>query len=422
MLVHADSLPFQKPINAKSETVNTKHPKRINSMKHQTIILSFLFLQTITLLGQVGAIDTLPVYKIIPDTLTIGERDSNGYRQGTHYQYNVNGTINFIRTYKNDTLNGFLGCYSPKGFVNSEQFYKNGQMDSLWFDYAEGNILEEKGYYKNGLKHGIFLKFYKDGNLKYEGYYQNDTLVGLEIHYYDNKQISAIGNKKNGEYKTFYKNGKISDIFYYENYHVSRHLHYFIDSLKNEPPKHILPKPLNGSNIVNKTKLKVDELYSNVTGSVNSMDFVTDAAICLDDSLLTIRFYSDIFVVKGDGLHYCSGCINYDSENQLAYNSYGTNMELFTNENNEEDVRYFERDEKIANSSYNITVHRNQLQCQDTGNNPMTIEFQGKTLELKDLKNVQIFEYDANRDGVNELYIISYQSCLGLVKILRVMK
>ena len=210
-------------------------------MKYQIIILSLLFLQTLTLFGQVGSIDTLPVYKIIPDTLIIGGRDSNRYRQGVHYQYNNNGTINFIRTYKNDTLNGFLGCYSPKGFVNSEQFYKNGQMDSLWFDYEDGNILAEKGFYKNGLKHGIFLEFYKNGNLKYEGYYQNDTLVGLEIHYYDNKRISAIGDKKNGAYKTFYKNGMISDIFYYENYLVRRHLHYFTDSLNNEAPKYIPP-------------------------------------------------------------------------------------------------------------------------------------------------------------------------------------
>ena len=104
-------------------------------MKQKTIFLIIILFQTLTLFGQVGSIDTLPVYKIIPDTLIKGVRDSNGKRQGVHYQYNDKGTINFIRTYKNDTLNGFLGCYSPKGFVNSEQFYKNGKRDSLWFDY-----------------------------------------------------------------------------------------------------------------------------------------------------------------------------------------------------------------------------------------------------------------------------------------------
>lgn len=78
------------------------------------------------------------------------------------------------------------------------------------------------------------------------------------------------------------------------------------------------------------------------------------------------------------------------------------------------------RDEIIPSKEFKIIVHRQKLQCNDTGNNPLTIEYKGKTLSIANLKNIQVFEYDADKNGRNEIYIISFQSCDGRYKILKV--
>ena len=107
---------------------------------------------------------------------------------------------------------------------------------------------------------------------------------------------------------------------------------------------------------------------------------------------------------------------------EVKHGSFTTNYESFLTDENEVDFIQFERDDKYKSNEFNIVVHRKKAKCQDTGNNPITIDFEGHKLELNNLKNVQIFEFDSNNDGKNELYIISYESCDGLVQILRIKK
>ncbi|MES2656639.1 MAG: hypothetical protein V4620_13675 [Bacteroidota bacterium] len=360
------------------------------------------------------------VYKIKPDTLIQGYKDQNGLKQGSFYTYNSNKTVNFIRTYKNDTLNGFLGCYNPNGYINSEQFYKNGKPDGIYFEYEGANKIVSKGYYKEGLKHGVFIEFHENGNLKYEGFFQNDVLVGDEIHYYPNKVIRSIGNTESGNYQYFDNAGNLKRNIEYEKGVITRTQIYCSDSLKKLPHTFIKPKALQTKDIKNTSTLKVEELYSNYQTTSNEMDFIEGASITWVDSSLAIRFDRFIYFIKANGLYRCKDCADYDSKYNMPVSTFGTNREMFTNEKNEEDIRYFERDETVPSKKYKITVHRQQLQCDDTGNNPLTIEYKGKTLSIANLKNIQIFEYDSDKNGQNEIYIISYMSCEGHYKILKI--
>ncbi len=369
---------------------------------------------------QYGTTDKFPVYKIHPDTLIKGYTDNEGLKQGSFFSYNKNGTVNFVRTYKNDTLNGFLGCYSPMGFVNSEGFYKGGKRDSIYFEYDGENNLESKEFYKNGLKHGIFLKYYPNGNLKYEGFFQNDTLIGNAVYYYPNKIVQAIGNTQNGIYQNFDKSGRIEGINTYANGHIIRRQIFYADSLKREQAVFIHPTPFLSEDLKNSTNLKVDILFSNYKAPTREYEIISGATFSISDSCLTIRFGNIIYWVKPEGLYQCRSCADYDSNNDVPVPYFGTNIEFFTNENNEEDVRYFERDDVVPSKDYKIIVHREDLNCDDTGNNPLTIEYKGKKVSISNLKNVQVFEYDVNKNGLNVIYIISFESCEGRYKILRV--
>ena len=370
--------------------------------------------------GQYGNTDKFPVYSIKPDSITKGYVDQSGLKQGSFFSYNKNGTVNFIRTYKNDTLDGFLGCYSPDEFVNSEQFYKNGKYHGIKFDYYEKNVLKSQGFYNNGLKHGLFLEFYNNGNLKYEGFYQNDTLFGDEIYFHQNKIIRSIGNKNTGNYSTYDSTGRLENNIIYQNGKMIRSKVFYPDSMKQSKRQFVAPKILDQINFKKGNTLILEELYSNYGKNDREPNFLSGANIVLDDSSLVIHFEDQIFIVSSEGIYHCSSCMDYDSNNEIAVSYFGANREVYLNEKNEEDVRYFIRDEKISISNFLITVSRQELQCDDTGNNPVNIEYKSKQLNINGLKNIQLFEFDIDKNGEPEIYIISYESCLGLYKILRV--
>tara|TARA_Y100001954_G_scaffold179756_1_gene191403 strand:- start:90703 stop:91785 length:1083 start_codon:yes stop_codon:yes gene_type:complete len=359
----------------------------------------------------VKSIESNPVYKIIPK-LKEGKKDSLGKKQGVFYSYNKNGKVNFIRTYINDTLNGFLGCYSPKGYVNSEQFYKNGERDSLFYEYYKGNVLEKKGYYKKGLKHGIFMEFYENGNLKYEGFYQNDTLIGNEVYYYKNRKIRAIGNKKNGLYKEYNLVGDIESILTYQNGDISRYQKFYPYKLKKLKREKIPLKIINNDSlIINNTNLKVEELYSNYQ-SKQRIGFIHSFTVLHKDNEISIHISKEgkvglTYVITKGGIEECYGCVNFDSDHIYKSYDYGAYVEGDSVQN-------------IQHTEYQIIVKQKGMNCLDTGNNPVTIKSIKGDIDFKELRNVIIFNYDSDDDNFNETYIISYESCDGKFRILRV--
>jgi len=387
----------------------------------QLLILSFLFLSLACRAQQFGSSDEFPVYKMIPDSLSIGYKDAQGLKQGSFFFYDEESEkLNYIRTYRNDTLNGFLGSYSPKGFVNSEQFLKNGQREGLEFSYYEGNKLESKGFYKDGKKHGIFLEFYENGNLKSEEFYQNDTLIGDQIYYHENKVVSTIGNRVNSHYKHYDSTGFLTRVETFENGKWKRIQCYYPAIFKQSIPRPVKPRSAKGKDIKNNTTLVVEELFSNYANRENDWLMIEGQApdISLDDSVIAIRFNQKMFTVHPDGLYQCYQCMDYDSDRNFPLTYYGQNFKV--NEEQEYTYEYVVEDVHFPMKNFEVIVHRQKAQCMDTGNNPITIVHKGKKMELFNLKNILFFTWDSDKNGSDELYIISYASCDGLYKILRV--
>ena len=58
--------------------------------------------------------------------------------------------------------------------------------------------------------------------------------------------------------------------------------------------------------------------------------------------------------------------------------------------------------------------------CPDSGENPTNLYFKGRKVSFSEIDNLQIIECDLNKDGRNEIYIMSSvacQSCIRLFKI-----
>ncbi len=79
---------------------------------------------------------------------------------------------------------------------------------------------------------------------------------------------------------------------------------------------------------------------------IEKPNFLSGANIMLDDSSLVIHFEDQIFIVSSEGIYHCSSCMDYDSNNEIAVSYFGANREVYLNEKNEEDVRYFIREMK----------------------------------------------------------------------------
>lgn len=52
--------------------------------------------------------------------------------------------------------------------------------------------------------------------------------------------------------------------------------------------------------------------------------------------------------------------------------------------------------------------------------NPITLKRSEGNLEIRNIQNLKFFESDVNADGKNELYVLSYASCQGHLKIYKI--
>ena len=90
--------------------------------------------------------------------------------------------------------------------------------------------------------------------------------------------------------------------------------------------------------------------------------------------------------------------------------------------NGEWDIKYVK--EKVMHKTHLgvLTVDVQDSKCDDTGTNPISIDYKGQSLTIKNIDNLQFLEYDTDNDGKKELYILTYASCEGFLKIYKVEK
>lgn len=116
----------------------------------------------------------------------------NGKKEGEYKSYGYNGNVNRVYNYVNGKLHG-----------EWKNFYDNGQLSSI------GNYVDDK-------LQGEYKSYYDNGNLLTVCNYIDGKLHG-EYKEYKNEQLYSICNYvmtehnsiKEGEYKSYFENGKI---------------------------------------------------------------------------------------------------------------------------------------------------------------------------------------------------------------------
>ncbi|OGU93900.1 MAG: hypothetical protein A2475_03070 [Ignavibacteria bacterium RIFOXYC2_FULL_35_21] len=166
--------------------------------------------------------------------------------------------------------------------------------------------------------------------------------------------------------------------------------------------------------IYNNTPLKIqllfDQFYEKF-GKVRFNESLWFFKAC-NDSNLVFSFEPNLnFVVKNDTVE---NILNYKCSTELK-GIRGTNPGF-----NSKSGKIIIRKQKLITSFGKVTVTSYGSFCEDTGYNLVELETRGGKLTFSGMRNVSIYEADANKDGKNELYVLTHQNCAQMLRIYRV--
>lgn len=101
----------------------------------------------------------------------------NGKLYGEEFNFNKQGKLKSLSTYKDDVLNGPLKKYKSIR-LSEEANYKDGQLNGLYKLYYENkDKIQKEIQFKNGVQDG-YMRFFDDqGNLTLEYIYKNGEKV-----------------------------------------------------------------------------------------------------------------------------------------------------------------------------------------------------------------------------------------------------
>jgi len=167
----------------------------------------------------------------------LNRKDEKGLKQGLWRTYYENGRIKTEGYYENDLLTG-----------SYKEFDEDGNI-SLLLQYAEGALVQEEDTI--AMEIDIRNTYDEQGNLTYSGSYLNDTPVGIHRMYdntgkvvnsvlYDNdgtkiaEGIITNEGRKEGEWKYFFKNGKVRSSGRYANNLETGKWNYYYENGKTE--------------------------------------------------------------------------------------------------------------------------------------------------------------------------------------------
>lgn len=345
--------------------------------------------------------------------------DQKGHKQGMHT--GTSGKFLYERAYKNDTLNGLFRSFTRGGTLCSTGYYEDNKRNGRWVEYHTNGEIASVENYKKGEKVDKHTQYYPNGQLKYEAYFEADTLLGEVTNYFENGTIEAKGNPRNGTWKTFHENGQIARIEQYKNGQLFGFVEKYDSSGVRKLPMFIAQKPAD-STVVNPTELVVNILYE--TDLNKRILFFGEALfrhaeVCSNKALLSVRFGTATILIDTNGVQLYQASPK-NCENEITPQVYRTNLITVEDANGEIDVERTYTPEKHQTSFGELTVNVQNLQCNDTGSNPVSLIHKGKELKINQIDNLEFFEFDRDQDNKNELYLLSYKSCMGYLKIYRI--
>jgi len=307
-----------------------------------------------------------------------GYIDDQGRKQGVHID-----STNYITfsTYVDDILNGAYKVTSDEGRILEEGFYKNGVPEGTWKKYYSRGKIGAILNYKNGQLNGAFKTFHFKGGLKSIENFKDGISEGDAVVYNrEGEQILPVSIKQSA-----------ADTSVVNNTNLSVHL-MFEQSRRKKPLLYLGEALFYGA-----------EVYVTKDG-------------------IRLNYFQHAIIIQPQGVKLVWTSVEGKDkkENQIVPVKFEGNRVVKERTDGTFDFKYLTKKVKHNTSLGKLIVHVQMQQCDDTGSNPITIKRKEGNLMISGIGNLQFFEYDLNKDGKNEIYIISYRSCAGEVKIYKV--
>ncbi|MBI4946415.1 MAG: toxin-antitoxin system YwqK family antitoxin [Bacteroidetes bacterium] len=348
-------------------------------------------------------------------------KDERGWRQGIHDGFS--GSSLFERSYKNDTLNGYFREYNKEGITWTTGYFKNGKHDSLWLEFYPNGTIKSRKFYKDGLMNGELISYFENGQTSYRGTFKNDTIEGETISFYLSGAPRAKGNRTNGEWIEYYDNGNIKLKQTFVNAKLLGETKGYSENGNILLPRFIAQSiVVNDTSILNNSDLKLYLLLDTRNSKKDLLklgEYLFYGIQVCDNGNLTIHVGLFHFVIYPTGLevHETSDTI---CKKKIIAHEFSTNRNVKKLKNGEYDISYVLEKKYFTTQVGKVEIERKQMSCDDTGYNPIRITNNNKSIYFKDIGNIIFFEYDSDKDGEKELYILNYFSCTGHLEIYKI--
>ena len=177
-------------------------------------------------------------YRILKDITKYHEYTL--YRSGKTIEkryYYENDKLKKVENYINNLLDGETINYDDNGCIICIKTYKNGIQHGNQLNY-ENDVIIMNSEYKEARLNGIVEEFYKDSKrLKMKSTYREGLIVGWKTSFYEDGSLKSIcwynrNGELNGSYKELFQSGALKmEGVYNEGLKHGRFI-YYKDSLK----------------------------------------------------------------------------------------------------------------------------------------------------------------------------------------------
>ena len=104
--------------------------------------------------------------------------------------------------------------FHSDGNLESTGDFVNGKKQGPWFTFYQNKMMKDSAVYENGQMTGTALSWHSNGFPADSSIYNADE-SGVSVSWFDNGSLAsaglyAVGHQKNGKWKYFHKNGKLS--------------------------------------------------------------------------------------------------------------------------------------------------------------------------------------------------------------------
>ncbi|MDR2905559.1 MAG: toxin-antitoxin system YwqK family antitoxin [Helicobacteraceae bacterium] len=143
----------------------------------------------------------------------VNASENRGYYEG--------GALKYIIPYTNDKAEGIEKYFYESGKLKEEIPFENGKREGIAKSFYESGKLKRETPFKDDKAEGVGKGFYESGKLEEEIPFKNGVKDGIAKRYYKDGELEQESTWKNGaqegETNTFGINGKILAIVTYKN-------------------------------------------------------------------------------------------------------------------------------------------------------------------------------------------------------------